>query len=96
MTLSDEEIKLINNVLDELHEYIEDMEQTAVERGKAEEFKAWLFEGNYFLDFCKQYRFGEDNAGLEFRFSIIFDMWINGPIWPVHYNPEWEKKIEKQ
>jgi hypothetical protein len=88
---TDEEKILMNDVLSELHEYIDTMDEEANEIGK--NFKAWLFEGDWFLDFCKQYRFGEDNAGLTLGFIINFDMWINdSAVWPVYYNPKWEKK----
>jgi hypothetical protein len=84
-TYTDDEKELMNHVLKKLHEY--DMENIAKEEGK--DFKAWLFEGDWFLDFCKDYitgeKNGEDNAGLELGFIMNFDMWVNdSPVFPTY------------
>jgi len=84
-TYTDEENDLMNDVLEKLHEYVDEMKKAADEDGK--DFRAWLFEGNWFLDFCRLYRGeeeGEINTGLELGFIINFDMWINNSLtWPV-------------
>jgi hypothetical protein len=90
-TYTDEEKELMNHVLNKLNEY--EFEKIANEMGK--DFGTWLFEGDWFLDFCKDYRMGEkngeNNAGLELGFIINFDMWVNDSlIWPV-YKEEWKK-----
>ena len=89
-----DEKKLINEVLEDLHEYIDDMEKGAEEEGK--DLKSFLFKLDWFLDFCKEYKTarnnGKDTAGLELGFIINFDMWINDSnCWPV-YKPVWKEQ----
>jgi len=91
---TEEEEKIMNEVLEEIHEYIDEMERTANEEGK--DFKKFLFNGDWFMDFCNLYKTArnnrEDTAGLELGFIINFDMWINDSnCWPV-YKPECEKQ----
>jgi hypothetical protein len=85
MAYTDEEKELMNDVLGKLHEYVDGMEEAAEEEGK--DFKSFLYSGDWFLEFCKKYKIGEnngkDNAGLELGFIINFDMWVNDShIWP--------------
>jgi hypothetical protein len=99
MAYTDEEEKLMNDVLEKLHKYADEMEKGAEEEGK--DFKSFLFKGDWFLNFCKEYKNTEKNgedytdnfplAGLILGFIMNFDMWVNDSnIYPV-YKKEWEK-----
>jgi hypothetical protein len=68
---------------------------------KEEEFKNYLLEENEasqieaLLEMCDKYikemEIGEEPFSA-FGFIIMYDMWLNkSPIWPVPFNPEWEK-----
>jgi hypothetical protein len=76
---TEEEKILIDEVLEEIHEYIDEMEKSSEKVGK--NINSFLFEGDWFLDFCNLYKTtkndGEDTAGLELGFIINFDMWVN-------------------
>jgi len=50
MAYTDEEEKLMNNVLEKLHKYVDEMEKAAEEEGK--DFKSFLSIGDWFLNFC--------------------------------------------
>ena len=47
------------------------------------------------LDLCNEYleKMNDNDPGfVELAFIVMYDMWINkSNIWPVPYNPEWEK-----
>jgi hypothetical protein len=83
---SEEEKKLMDEFLEKSHKYINIMEKASKKAGK--DFKAFLFEGDWFLDFCRIFREdeekGEDNAFWEdFGFIVSFEIWINDSlVWP--------------
>jgi len=87
MNPTDEDKKLVNDIFEDLHEYFAGMD-------KLEDFKAYLLQDESFPDTCKQfYTKGGDNTGFELGILFTYDMWINNsPVFPVMYNPEWEKK----
>jgi hypothetical protein len=77
---TDKEKTIMNEVLEEIHEYIDEMEKASEKVGK--NINSFLFEGDWFLYFCNLYKNteksnGEDIAGLELGFIINFDMWVN-------------------
>jgi hypothetical protein len=87
MAYTEEERKLMDDILEKIHEYIDAMEKASEEEGK--DFKSFLYKGDWFLEFCKLYKaeYKEDDdwstAGLELGFIINFDMWVNDSnCWP--------------
>ena len=70
MTFTDDEKKLMDDVMKDLHELFSVMQRAA-------EFKAWLFEGDWFLNYCKEYITRSDPTGLKLGLLMYYDSWVS-------------------
>jgi uncharacterized protein YqiB (DUF1249 family) len=75
---TEEEKKLMNEVYEENYDYIDELLEVAKKKGK--DYISYLFNEDYFLWLCKEYKNtkdkGEDPAGIELGFIMAFDVWL--------------------
>ncbi|GHV79419.1 hypothetical protein AGMMS49944_12100 [Spirochaetia bacterium] len=98
MQLTEEQTRIVNSVLDDMYGNDKIFE---TDTAKWEEFKAFIVgdtepgEIESLMELCNEYQrdkmMGKSPA-VEFAFIMLYDMWVNkSSVWPVPYNPEWEK-----